>query len=168
MAKTRPLMDLSTADLREHAENGLRMFGDVLEELAERSGSPGTRLFDELRRRCPRPGRLEPPTSTRDHSVYVVELDPAVLQKGAFRRANKRQVTGKACLYVGMSFHSPEKRFRQHLSGQNSGRFMEDFGIRLRPDLFEDRNPLTRREAIIEERALARELREQGYGVWQN
>lgn len=168
MAKTRPLMDLKTAELREQAEQGLRLLGDVLEELVERSGSPGNRLFDELRQRRPGAGRLDPPTCERTHSVYVIELDPAVSEKGAFRQKNKGQIPGEPCFYVGMSAHPPEKRLQQHLSGENAGRFTKEFGRRLRPDLYEDRNPLTRREAKIEEKALARELREQGYGVWQN
>lgn len=164
----RPLKRSSTAELKERAEEALRVFGDVLEELVERDRSPGTKLFKELKRRRPRPGHLDPPHVERQYSVYVIELDSAVMEKGSFSRRNRGYAEGQPCVYVGMTFHTPEKRFRQHMSGKGSGRFVCEFGCRLRPDLYEERNPLTRREAKIEERALAMEFREEGYGVWQN
>lgn len=168
MTEERPLFGLSTEELHLEAERALKTLAQVLDEAVERTGAPGTRLFQELKDRRPRPGHLDPPDADRVYSVYVIELDPVVLEKGAFRRAKRRYVDGKPCVYVGMTFHSPEYRFEQHKTGDGAAKYVREFGLRLRPDLYEDRNPLTKREARIEERALAIELREEGYGAWQN
>jgi hypothetical protein len=167
--KKRPLQELSTAELRAKANDGLEAFGAVLEELTHRRKKKyGRRLFAELGPRRPAPGRLAPPDAKRSYSVYVIQLDPGVVEQGKFRKANPQYVEGMPCYYVGMTAHTPGHRFAQHRAGENSARFVADFGRRLVPEYYHHRNPLTRREARIEERALALELREQGYGVWQN
>jgi len=41
------------------------------------------------------------------------------------------------------------------------------YGVRLRPDLYAGLNPLSYAEAQRMEQVLARELRHDGYAVWQ-
>jgi hypothetical protein len=61
--------------------------------------------------------------------VYVIELD---------RAAGKRRDPRIPWVYVGSSSKSPGKRFEQHRSGQKAARLVKKFGLRLRPDLYED------------------------------
>ena len=76
------------------------------------------------------------------HSVYVVLLED--------RR--------RACrwgLYVGETSRDPDLRFDQHKTGYKASRWVNRFGVRLLPDLFEHLNPMRRWEAIELEAALA-------------
>jgi predicted GIY-YIG superfamily endonuclease len=104
----------------------------------------------------------------KKHNVYVIELDDAVLTKKKFFEANPRYRGKKGSLYVGMTGRSPAERFEQHKSGYKSGKFVEEFGVRLRPDLYKGKNPLTYDHACKMEQKLARKLRKKGYAVWQN
>ena len=45
------------------------------------------------------------------HSVYVIELDQDVLYEPKFKKANPDYITGKPCVYVGMTGHDPDTRF---------------------------------------------------------
>ena len=101
------------------------------------------------------------------YHVYVVELDPAVLDGKKFAVQNPRYVQGKPCVYVGMTGLTPEKRFRNHKRGYQANRYVRDYGWHLRPDLYPDGSPFTYREAQSVERDVARELRAIGYAVWQ-
>jgi hypothetical protein len=100
--------------------------------------------------------------------VYVVELDPAILQRKKFRDLNPRYVAGKPCVYVGLTGLSPERRFRNHKRGYQANPFVRDYGWELRRDLFPDGNPFTYADGLRQEEYAARELRRIGYGVWQN
>jgi hypothetical protein len=105
----------------------------------------------------------------KHHHVYVIELDPAVWDASArFRRANPQRLPRRECLYVGMTGLTPETRFANHLAGVRSSRLVHRFAKRLRPDLYEGVNPMTYREAARMEKVLAKVLRSDGYGVWQN
>lgn len=42
------------------------------------------------------------------HNVYVIELDKDVLYEAKFKKANPDYVTGKPCVYVGMTSTSIE------------------------------------------------------------
>jgi predicted GIY-YIG superfamily endonuclease len=107
--------------------------------------------------------------SKSHHNVYVIELDQAVWHGSAkFRRANPDHDPGKPCLYVGMTGLSPEERFANHRAGIRSSSLVHRFATRLRPDLFEGLNPMSYREAVRMEKVLAKVLRGDGYGVWQN
>lgn len=101
-------------------------------------------------------------------SVYVIELDPAVLKHKKFRERNPDHDLKKACLYVGMTARTPEIRFQQHKDGYKSGRFVRRYGKYLRKRLFQKYNPMTYDAAQIKERELAQELRAKGYAVWWN
>ena len=104
----------------------------------------------------------------RDHyHVYVIELSKDVLHEGRFRKANPGYVTGKPCIYVGMTGLDPDVRFDKHKAGIQSNRFVKQFGLRLLPDLYELYNPLPYDAARSLEVELAIDFREAGYGVWQ-
>jgi hypothetical protein len=104
----------------------------------------------------------------RDHyHVYVIELSKDVLYEGRFRKANPGYVTGKPCVYVGMTGLDPDVRFDKHKAGIQSNRFVKQFGLRLLPELYELYNPLSYEHARDLEVELAIDFREAGYGVWQ-
>jgi hypothetical protein len=102
------------------------------------------------------------------HHVYVIELSRDVLSHPRFRRANPRHDPRKPCLYVGMTGLDPETRFDRHRYGVKDNPYVRRYGVRLRPDLYADLNPLPYAEAQHMERVLARQLRADGYAVWQN
>jgi hypothetical protein len=101
------------------------------------------------------------------HNVYVIELDPAVLDEKRFADENPNRDPVRLCLYVGMTGRTPDERFEQHLEGIKSSRYPHRYGRRLRPELFEKHNPMTFAAACAKEKQLAEELRSQGYAVWQ-
>jgi hypothetical protein len=104
----------------------------------------------------------------RDHyRVYVIELSQDVLYEGRFRKANPGYVTGKPCIYVGMTGLDPDVRFDKHKAGIQSNRFVKAFGLRLLPDLYELYGALSYDDACALEVELAIDFREAGYGVWQ-
>ena len=104
----------------------------------------------------------------RQFFVYVIELDPAVLQRRRFRVRNPNYRTGRPCVYVGSSVQRPDLRFDQHKAGYKSNRYAHRFGLKLRPDLFERYNPIpSRADALDIEAYLAERLRGEGWGVWQ-
>jgi len=100
--------------------------------------------------------------------VYVIELDSAVRQLNRFRNANPSMKALTDCFYVGSSIRPPDERFDQHKKGYKSNRYARKFGLKLRPDIFEQYNPIpSRKDAEELEEYLASRLRKQGYGVWQ-
>ncbi len=105
----------------------------------------------------------------KHHNVYVIELEAAVWDGSArFRRANPQRLPHRECLYVGMTGLTPEERYANHVAGIRSSRLVHRWAKRLRPDLYEGINPMTYREAVRMEQVLAKVLRSDGYGVWQN
>jgi len=101
------------------------------------------------------------------HHVYVIELSKDVLYESRFRKANPDYVAGKPCVYVGMTGLDPDVRFDKHKAGIQANRFVQEFGLRLLPDLYEIYNPMSYQHARDMEIELAIDLRESGYGVWQ-
>lgn len=101
------------------------------------------------------------------HNIYVVELDGAVLGEPRFARDNPHCDPTKPCYYVGLTGLSPEERFENHKAGYKSNRFVEIYGIRLCPHLYEEHNSLSYEDAMEMEVELARMLREKGHAVWQ-
>lgn len=102
------------------------------------------------------------------YNVYVIELADEVRDDGSFRKENPDASPGLPCLYVGMTAKTPEERFAKHKAGEQHSRIVKKFGFRLRPEFYERLNPMTYNDAEREERALARLLKREGYGVWQN
>jgi hypothetical protein len=87
--------------------------------------------------------------------VYVIELE---------RTAGRRRDARIPWVYVGSSARSPEERFEQHRRGYKSGRLVKRFGLRLRPDLYEDLGPFRGSKlACAAEEERARELAACGF-----
>jgi hypothetical protein len=97
----------------------------------------------------------------------VIELSKDVMYEGRFRKANPDYLVGSPCVYVGMTGLDPDVRFDKHKAGMQSNRFVQEFGLRLLPDLYEIYNPMPYDAARTMEVELAIDLRESGYGVWQ-
>ncbi len=101
-------------------------------------------------------------------SIYVIDLHKDVLSDKKFMSKNRRYVSGKPCVYVGMTARTPEERFRQHQEGYKSARIAKKFGRCLKPRQFQSHNPMTYEDAMAMEAEKARRLRARGWGVWQN
>jgi hypothetical protein len=86
-----------------------------------------------------------------------------------FLKANPGYIAGaKLCVYVGMTGLTPEERFQRHRAGVQANRFVKRYGVDLCPTLYADLNPMPHDLAREMEPWLARSLRADGYGVWQN
>ena len=101
------------------------------------------------------------------HHVYVIELSGDVWYEKKFRDANPGYILGKPCVYVGMTGLNPDIRFDKHKAGIQSNRYVQQYGLRLLPQLYEVYNPMPYQGACEMEVELAIGLREAGYGVWQ-
>ena len=99
------------------------------------------------------------------HHVYVVLLDAAVLQERRVLTANSKRDPAKPCVYVGMTGISPIERFQNHKNGYKASHYVQKYGVRLLPELYEYLNPMPFEAACQMEKELAEELREQGYTV---
>jgi len=69
------------------------------------------------------------------HFVYVIELDKDVLYEPKFKKANPNYVTGKPCVYVGMTGLDPDRRFDQHKAGIKANKYAKKYGLRLMPEI---------------------------------
>jgi hypothetical protein len=101
------------------------------------------------------------------HHVYVVLLSDRVWNEPSFRKANPEYQHLKSCVYVGMTGLDPDTRMDRHKAGVKSNRFVQQYGERLIPELYEVYNPMPYEAAREMEVELAIALRERGYGVWQ-
>ena len=97
----------------------------------------------------------------------MIELSKDVLYEARFKKCNPEYVTGKPCVYVGMTGLDPDARFDKHKAGIQSNRYVQKYGLRLLPEIYEAYNPMTYNEACDMEVEVAIDLREGGYGVWQ-
>ena len=105
----------------------------------------------------------------KKYYVYVIELDSQVANLRKFRQKNPAYIMGNGCVYVGQSSRKPTLRFEQHKEGYKSNKYAREYGIRLRPELYEKYNPIpTRKDAEEIEKMLGKQLRKQGIGVWFN
>jgi len=96
-------------------------------------------------------------TPSRNHSVYVVELDAS----GA-----PGKMSPLPPVYVGMTGLTPEARLANHKKGHKASRIVRKHGVRLLPALYTHLNPMTYEEALVAEVALANMLRQQGRVVF--
>ncbi len=103
----------------------------------------------------------------KHYHVYVVELSNDVLLNARFMRSNPDYQPGKQCVYVGMTGLDPDVRFDKHKAGIQSNRYVQEYGQRLLPEIYELYNPLIYDEARSLEVELGIDLREGGFGVWQ-
>ena len=99
------------------------------------------------------------------HSVYVVELDPAVRERARLQRLNPDADPEKPCVYVGMTGLDPKERFENHRAGYRASSVVREFGIRLLPELSEGLSNLAYELALRAEADLAAYLRQNGYFV---
>ena len=106
-----------------------------------------------------------PASRAHHHSVYVIELDPAVARHPSILRLNRRRDPAKPCVYVGMTGLPVEHRFENHLHGYKSAWVVEKYGRRLLPELYAHLNPMPFEAAAQMEQDLAEDLRAQGYTV---
>ena len=103
----------------------------------------------------------------KHHNVYVIELSKDVLFEAKFKKCNPNYITGKHCVYVGMTGLDPDVRFDKHKAGIQSNRYVLQYGLRLLPDMYEGFNPMTYDEAVAMEIEIGIDLRSAGFGVWQ-
>ncbi|TNC94782.1 MAG: hypothetical protein FD121_1532 [Gallionellaceae bacterium] len=103
----------------------------------------------------------------KHYHVYVIELSKDVLYEGKFKKCNPAYITGKPCVYVGMTGLNPDIRFDKHKAGIQANRYVTDYGLHLLSDLYEAFNPMSYDEARDKEVDVAIDLREAGFGVWQ-
>ena len=62
----------------------------------------------------------------RNHySVYVIELSKDVLYEGKLKKCNPDYITGKPCVYVGMTGLDPDLRCDKHKAGIQSNRYVK-------------------------------------------
>lgn len=101
------------------------------------------------------------------HHVYVVELSDEAWNRARFRKANPDYVLGQPFVYVGMTGLDPDLRFDKHKAGIQANRYVQLFGLRLLPQLYERYNPMSYKDAQAMEVELGIALRARGYGVWQ-
>jgi hypothetical protein len=99
------------------------------------------------------------------HSVYVILLDPAVLQHPSILRSNPNRDPAKPCIYVGMTGLPVEVRFQNHKEGHKSAWVVKKYGLHLMPELYEYLNPMPFEVAAQMEKDLAEDLRADGYAV---
>jgi len=99
------------------------------------------------------------------HSVYVILLDPAVLNHPSIVRRNSKRDPLKPCVYVGMTGLPVEHRFENHKHGYKSAWVVKKYGVRLLPELYEHLNPMPFEAAAQMEMDLAADLRAAGYTV---
>lgn len=123
------------------------------------------RTHDASKPRAPGTSRKAP--RRYRHNVYVIELDPRVLNLARFRAANPERDMLKPCVYVGMTGLTPEERFAKHKAGIRANSYVQRFGVRLLPKLYAYANPMPYEAAREMEVELAIALREEGYAVWQ-
>jgi len=110
----------------------------------------------------------------KNYRVYVIELSRSVYSESTkFREANPQFNGVLECLYVGMTSKSPQLRFKQHkeevLSKKGkslASSIVKKYGLYLRPSLFENIDPMTKKDALLKEKELALELRRKRYAVW--
>ena len=64
----------------------------------------------------------------RNHyHVYIIELSKDVLYEGKFKKCNPGYITGKPCVYVGMTGLDPDVRFDKHKAGIQSNRYVQQY-----------------------------------------
>ena len=103
----------------------------------------------------------------KTHNVYVIRLDSDVMNEPKYAKDNPQHKLPSPCVYVGMTWHDPDKRFSQHKSGEHSNRYAEQYGIELMQDEYEFLNPMTKKQASLMEPMLAKHLKNKGYAIWQ-
>jgi hypothetical protein len=103
--------------------------------------------------------------------IYVIELDPEVWKEPRFRRQNTElgDRTPRGYYYVGQTGLSVEERFKQHMRGFRSNRYVKRYGRRLVMNLMQEKYwppQTTTSKAEAAERRRADSLRKRGCAVY--
>ena len=98
-------------------------------------------------------------------SVYVVLLDPGVLNTPQIRRRNPKRDPSKPCLYVGLTGLRVDRYFDYSAVEAGPAWPPMKYGLRLMPKLYEHLNPMPFEEAVDTVDKMAEELRAKGYTV---
>lgn len=106
------------------------------------------------------------PTANNHYSVYVVELSKDVLKEHKFMIKNPDYITGKPCLYIGMTGLKVEDRLSKHMNGIKHNVYVLKYGLHLVPELYEKYNPMSFEQALEMEFYLGNKLRELGCACW--
>lgn len=111
-----------------------------------------------------------PPRRGKTHgwTLYVIDLKKTVFLKRAFAKANPGYISGRPCVYVGLTVKTAKERYEEHKAGIRDGRFVKRYGNRLRVTDCRCLRSMTRKRAEKKEAALASRLRGRGWGVWSN
>src|SRR4029077_19614190 len=100
------------------------------------------------------------------YSVYVVLLNPEVLNIPQVRRRNPKRDPLKPCVYVGLSGLRVDRCFDFHMVDAIPDTWpSRKYGIRLMPELYEHLNPMPFEKAVHRAEKLAEDLRAEGYTV---
>ena len=103
-----------------------------------------------------------------EYRIYVIELDEAVWDRPRMRGRNPERRMDKPCLYVGYTVHTPEHRLQQHKSGDHDAPIVRQFGLELKPRLYDNAQVTNSRlDAERAEAHWANHLRRKGFGVWE-
>lgn len=101
-----------------------------------------------------------------DYRVYVVTLEPEVMDARRFAHVNPGYRSGQACYFVDVTDLAPDLRFDQHMHGIRDNAFVRRYGIALRPDFTADFAPSPFAVAVEQQAQIARSLAAEGCGVW--
>jgi hypothetical protein len=92
------------------------------------------------------------------YSVYVVLLNPEVVNIPQIKRRNPKRDPLKPCVYVGLTGLPQGRSNRRYVA-------IAQIWIRLMPELYEHLNPMPCEKALHMARKLAADLRAEGYTV---
>lgn len=79
---------------------------------------------------------------THHYHVYVIELSTDAHYEYKPMKANPMYITGKPCVYVGMTGLDSDTRIDKHKAGIKADRYVKEYGLRLWPSLCEVHNPI--------------------------
>ena len=107
-------------------------------------------------------------SSTHGWTLYVIDLKKNVIRDTRFAAANPEYISGKPCVYVGVTYLTADERFEQHMNGIHSARIVRNYGKHVRSRDCRILRAMTRARAEKKEAAYAARLRKRGWGVWSN
>src|SRR4029077_3271574 len=100
------------------------------------------------------------------YSVYVVLLNPEVLNIPQVRRRNPKRDPLRPCVYVGLTGLRVDRCFDyRRFKATPATWALQKYGIRLMPELYEHLNPMPFGEAVLRVEELVEDLRAEGYTV---
>lgn len=100
------------------------------------------------------------------YAVYVVALEPSVINTRKFSLKNPVYRPGQPCYYVDVTDLAVDIRFDQHMHGIKSNAFVRLHGIALRPELTDELVSAPYEVAVESASRIAGSLRAEGCGVW--